>query len=46
MKSLLEALQEGRLIELPVNEKEKVFELLALLIEAIPDWETVWPFLT
>ena len=37
MKSLLNALQEGRLVELPVHEKEKVLEYLALLIEAIPD---------
>lgn len=37
MKSLLEALEEGRLIELPEIEKEKALELLAHLIEAIPD---------
>lgn len=37
MKSLLNALQEGRLVELPVNDKDKVLEYLALLIEAIPD---------
>ena len=37
MKSLLNALQEGRLVELPVHEKEKVLEYLAILIEAIPD---------
>ncbi len=37
MKSLLEALEEGRLIELPECDKEKALELLAHLIEAIPD---------
>jgi nitrogen PTS system EIIA component len=37
MKSLLEALEKGRLIELPENDKEKALELLAHLIEAIPD---------
>jgi len=37
MKSLINALQEGRLLELPVNEKDKALEYLALLIEAIPD---------
>jgi len=37
MKSLLNALQEGRLVELPVHEKEKALEYLAILIEAIPD---------
>ncbi len=37
MKSLLNALQEGRLVELPVNEKDKALEYLAILIEAIPD---------
>jgi mannitol/fructose-specific phosphotransferase system IIA component (Ntr-type) len=37
MKSLLTALQEGRLIELPDNDKEKSLEYLATLIEAIPD---------
>jgi len=37
MKSLLEALEEGRLIELPEIDKEKALELLAHLIEAIPD---------
>ncbi len=40
MKSLLNALQEGRLVELPVNEKERALEYLALLIEAIPDIDT------
>ncbi|MEI8039483.1 MAG: PTS sugar transporter subunit IIA [Verrucomicrobiota bacterium] len=37
MKSLLTALQEGRLIELPDSNKEKSLEYLATLIEAIPD---------
>lgn len=37
MKSLLNALQEGRLIELPDNNKEKALQYLATLIEAIPD---------
>ncbi len=37
MKSLINALQEGRLIELPACDKEKALEYLALLIEAIPD---------
>jgi PTS system nitrogen regulatory IIA component len=37
MKSLLEALREGRLIELPVSGKAEALELLAHLIEAIPD---------
>jgi mannitol/fructose-specific phosphotransferase system IIA component (Ntr-type) len=37
MKSLLTALQEGRLVELPDNSKDKALEYLALLIEAIPD---------
>jgi mannitol/fructose-specific phosphotransferase system IIA component (Ntr-type) len=37
MKSLLEALQEGRLVELPEADKGKALELLAHLIEAIPD---------
>ena len=37
MKNLLTALQEGRLIELPMNDKVKALEYLALIIEAIPD---------
>ncbi len=37
MKSLLTALQEGRLIELPDTNKTKSLEYLATLIEAIPD---------
>jgi mannitol/fructose-specific phosphotransferase system IIA component (Ntr-type) len=34
---LLDALQEGRLIELPDNNKTKALEYLATLIEAIPE---------
>jgi nitrogen PTS system EIIA component len=37
MKSLLEALKEGRLVELPDSRKEDALELLAHLIEAVPD---------
>ena len=37
MKSLLNALQEGRLVELPETDKAKALEYLAHLIEAIPD---------
>ena len=37
MKSLLNALQEGRLIELPDADKAKSLEYLAHLIEAVPD---------
>lgn len=37
MKSLLNALQEGRLLELPDSDKEKSLIYLAHLIEAIPD---------
>lgn len=37
MKSLLNALQDGRLIELPDNDKTSSLEVLATLIEAIPD---------
>lgn len=37
MKQLLDALQEGRLIELPVNEKNKALEFMALMLEAVPD---------
>jgi mannitol/fructose-specific phosphotransferase system IIA component (Ntr-type) len=40
VKSLLNALQEGRLIELPASEKDKCLEYLALLIEAVPDIQT------
>lgn len=37
MRSLLDALQEGRLVELPEVDKSEALEYLALLIEAIPD---------
>ena len=37
MKNLLTALKEGRLIELPTDDKAKALEYLAILIEAIPD---------
>jgi len=37
MKSLLHALNEGRLIELPDNDKTMALEYLAALLEAIPD---------
>ncbi|HEX4047664.1 MAG TPA: PTS sugar transporter subunit IIA, partial [Elusimicrobiota bacterium] len=37
MKSLLNALQEGRLVELPDDDKDKSLEYLAHLIEAVPD---------
>lgn len=36
MDTLLDALQEGRLIELPDNNKEDALEFLAHIIEAIP----------
>jgi PTS system nitrogen regulatory IIA component len=37
MKSLLNALQDGRLIELPDTDKEKSLKYLAHIIEAVPD---------
>jgi len=37
MKSLLNALQEGRFVELPEGGKEAALHFLATLIEAIPD---------
>jgi mannitol/fructose-specific phosphotransferase system IIA component (Ntr-type) len=37
MRSLLDALQDGRLIELPDTNKTQALEYLATLIEAIPD---------
>ena len=36
MNTLLEALQEGRLIELPENDKGHALQFLAHIIEAIP----------
>ncbi len=38
MKSLLEALQDGRLIELPDTDKERSLQYLGTLIEAIPSF--------
>jgi mannitol/fructose-specific phosphotransferase system IIA component (Ntr-type) len=38
MKSLLTALQGGRLVELPEPDKERALEYLAHLIEAVPDF--------
>jgi mannitol/fructose-specific phosphotransferase system IIA component (Ntr-type) len=40
MKSLLDALQEGRLIELPDADKERSLQYLGTLIEAIPDFRS------
>ncbi|HEY9593952.1 MAG TPA: PTS sugar transporter subunit IIA [Spirochaetia bacterium] len=40
MKSLLDALQEGRLIELPESDKDKSLQYLGTLIEAIPDFRS------
>jgi mannitol/fructose-specific phosphotransferase system IIA component (Ntr-type) len=37
VRSLLNALQEGRLVELPDTDKDKSLEYLANLIEAVPD---------
>jgi len=37
MKSMLEALKEGRLVELPDSSKEDALEILAHIIEAVPD---------
>jgi mannitol/fructose-specific phosphotransferase system IIA component (Ntr-type) len=37
MKYILDALHDGRLIELPDNHKDRALEYLAALIEAIPD---------
>jgi PTS system nitrogen regulatory IIA component len=36
MRALLEALEEGRLIELPENDKQRALTLLASIVEAIP----------
>jgi PTS system nitrogen regulatory IIA component len=44
MNSLLSALQEGRLIELPDSDKEKSLQYLASLIEAIPDFRSGFDF--
>ncbi|MDR3554733.1 MAG: PTS sugar transporter subunit IIA [Syntrophobacteraceae bacterium] len=40
MDSLLDALQEGRLIELPDNNKDDALQFLAHIIEAIPSLPT------
>jgi PTS system nitrogen regulatory IIA component len=37
MRSLLNALQDGRLVELPDSDKNKSLEFLAHLIEAVPE---------
>jgi len=37
MKCILDALHDGRLIELPDNHKDRALEYLANIIEAIPD---------
>ncbi len=44
MKSLLDALQEGRLIELPESDKAKSLQYLGTLIEAIPDFRAGMDF--
>ncbi len=36
METLLDALQEGRLIELPDNDKDHALQFLAHILEAIP----------
>ncbi len=41
MRSLLTALREGRLVELPETDKGKSLEYLANLIEAVPDMPAV-----
>ena len=40
MKSILTALQDGRLIELPETDKEKALRYMATILEAIPDVST------
>ena len=37
MDSMLDALQEGRLIELPENDKDHALQFLAHIIEAFPE---------
>jgi PTS system nitrogen regulatory IIA component len=44
MKSLLDALQEGRLIELPESDKARSLQYLGTLIEAIPSFRTGFDF--
>lgn len=40
MDTLLDALQEGRLIELPDNNKDDALQFLAHILEAIPSIPT------
>jgi len=44
VKSILTALQEGRLIELPDADKDKSLQYLASLIEAVPDFAAGFDF--
>ncbi len=44
MKSLLDALAQGRLIELPDADKDKSLQYLASIIEAVPDFRTGFDF--
>jgi nitrogen PTS system EIIA component len=44
MKSLLDALQEGRLIELPEADKDRSLQYLGTLVEAIPDFRAGFDF--
>ncbi len=44
MKSLLNALKAGRLIELPDVDKKKSLEYLATLLEAVPDFKSGFDF--
>jgi nitrogen PTS system EIIA component len=44
VKSLLSALQEGRLIELPDTDREKSLHYLASIVEAMPDFRTGFDF--
>jgi nitrogen PTS system EIIA component len=44
MKSLLNALQEGRLIELPESDRATSLQYLATIIEAMPDFRSGFDF--
>jgi len=44
MKSVLNALQDGRLIELPDADKERSLQYLATIIEAVPDFRSGFDF--
>jgi len=44
MKSILDALQEGRLIELPETDKQRSLHYLGTIIEAIPDFRSGFDF--